>query len=137
VKKLTLTLLTSLFFLSPNVVLGSEDLFLVCVYHSSIDDKGVNSQTSGSDTLQISYLEGTDEKNVTIKKSGLGALFTGTQSKTEIRAETFYLIQGKPYRQRLVINRYSGTFQLSFEVGPKFSGLIHYGECEKMKDKLF
>ena len=137
--KTVLTLLTCLFILSPYVVLGSEDVVLVCEYNHTVDEKGVSTPTSGGDTFQISYLmPGTDHPAVSVKISNLGALFIGIQSKSEIEAETHYSIQkNTEVRQKLLIDRYSGRFSLSFDIGPPFSGgLVHFGRCESKK-KLF
>ena len=48
--------------------MGSEDVFLVCEHHTTVDDKGGSPSTTGSDTFKNLYLNGTDEKNITIKK---------------------------------------------------------------------
>ncbi len=122
-----LALTTLLFSIATPVLANSENIVLVCNYQSTIDEDG-SSSTSGSSTFTITFLNDLD---IIVKKSGLGALLRGKQSKDEFNATVTFEIQGHKYNKGVNINRYSG------ELLETHNDLVHFGKCIRKKKKLF
>ncbi len=111
-------------------------IHLICKYshtYDGHDDK--TTPTSGEDLFTVTYL---DSGEATIKKEGLGAPFKGVVSDEEIYGHTEYKIQNLTIQQTLLINRYLGKIEITFNtIGSKNSGLIHFGSCQLIKDRKF
>jgi hypothetical protein len=107
---------------------------LVCRYSYTIDAKGVQSGTTGESHLTVKYSR---DGQATIKKQDLGAEFRGTITDEQIVGETSYKIQETTYHQELRINRYTGAFEITFGVLGKETGLVHYGKCIPVTERLF
>ena len=113
-------------------IASDNTIRLICAYDYTIDQNAERSPTSGESLFTINY---TNQGSATIKKQDLGALFYGTVTEEQIYGKTRYKIQDKLFIQALTINRYTGSFELTF--GTKDSGLIHFGKCKQANDKLF
>ena len=116
------------------VLASPESIILVCNYKYSIDESGKSTPTSGSSTYTITFHNDSD---IVVKKSGLGALLKGKQSKEELKAIAFYEIQGIKRRESISINRYSGKLEEFVGSRDLSKGLVFYGQCIGKKDKLF
>src|SRR5690554_6680634 len=90
-----------------------ESIRLICTYSYTINDKGEVSGTSGEDLFTIIPLE---SGLAIIRKQRLGTPFIGTVSKEEIAGEATYDMSNVKISESLVINRFTGEFQLSFGV---------------------
>ncbi len=119
--------------LLASIQANAETLRLICPYTYSIDAQAKQTPTSGDAFFTIDY----DTKGVaSIRKEGLGAIFTGTVSEDEIRGEAKYEIGELRITETLFINRYTGAMTLSHSA-PDGRGLIFYGKCRTAKDRLF
>lgn len=107
---------------------------LICQYSHTIEADGKSSGTSGEDLVTVNY---SDTGEAIIKKQGLGARFIGTITDEEIKGKTAYKISGTTIQQTIVINRYTGAFEITFEIVGSERGLIHYGTCEPVAKKKF
>jgi hypothetical protein len=107
---------------------------LICKYSHTIDDQGKSSGTSGEDLITVKY---SSNGKAVIKKQDLGAEFTGTVNEEQISGETRYKMQDSVFHQTLLINRYTGTFEITFGIEGKNGGLIHYGKCKPATEILF
>jgi len=107
---------------------------LVCKYSHTIDADGASSETSGEDLVTINYL---DNGQAIIKKQGLGAEFIGKISEEEIKGDTEYEISNLKVQQSILVNRYTGSFEITFRTVGSKGGLIHYGTCEAVSKKKF
>lgn len=134
--KKTLSLLIFTAVLIAPLALRAEEntIRLICKYSHTIDDQGQSSGTSGEDLITVVYSK---NGSAVIKKQDLGAEFTGIVNEEEIQGETRYKIQDSIFYQALLINRYTGAFQITFGVEENKGGLIHYGKCKQATDKLF
>ena len=111
-----------------------QTIRLICKYSQTIDGtNGKSSGTSGEELVTVAY---SDDGTAAIKKEGVGALFIGTISDEKIYGETEYEISGSKFQQTIMINRYTGAFEITFITGSG-GGLIHYGTCEKTVKKKF
>ena len=104
---------------------------LSCKYSHTIDEKG-DKDTSGEDLITVIY---TDDGEAVIKKEGLGALFEGTITDDEIKGTTEYKIQKVECEETIVINRYTGSFNINMKIGD--SGMVHFGTCEAVTEQKF
>jgi hypothetical protein len=131
---LVLTIL--LFSIATPVLASSENIVLVCNFQSAIGHDGKKSQSSGSTTFTITFLNDSD---IIMKQGGLDALFTGKQSEETFYAKrTNFEIQGKKYHTTININRYSGKLTIHVGLGPLYpNGIVFYGECIIKANKLF
>ena len=133
--KLLTLLIFAAFLGAPFIASADENTIrLICKYSHTIDDQGKSSDTSGEDLITVKY--SSDGKAI-IKKQDLGAEFTGTVNEEQISGETRYKIQDSIFHQTLLINRYTGAFEITFGVEGKKAGLIHYGNCKPALKKLF
>ena len=107
---------------------------LICKYSHTINTEGKSSGTSGEDLITVNY---SDNGDAIIKKQGLGAEFTGTITDEEVYGKTEYKISGSTIQQTLMINRYTGAFEITFEIIGSKGGLIHYGICELVTKQKF
>ena len=107
---------------------------LICKYSHTIEADGSSSGTSGEDLVTVSY---SDNGAAIIRKQGLGAEFKGTISDEEIQGKTEYKISGSTIQQTIVINRYTGAFEITFKIIGSEGGLIHCGTCEPVAKKKF
>ena len=107
---------------------------LICKYSHTIEADGSISRTSGEDLVTVNY---SDSGAAIIKKQGLGAEFKGTISNEEIEGKTEYEISGSIIQQTIVINRYTGAFEITFKIIGSEGGLIHCGTCEPVAKKKF
>jgi len=107
---------------------------LICKYSHTIEADGTSSRTTGEDLVTVNY---SDNGVAIIKKQGLGAEFIGTISDEKIQGETEYEISGSKIQQTIVINRYTGTFEITFHIIGAKGGLIHCGICEPVAKKKF
>jgi hypothetical protein len=112
---------------------------LVCTFSHSVDSKG-SSPTSGKKLLTVTYLK--DGKAV-IKKEGVEALFTGHVSEDTISGATEYQMPSgegaEPLniRERISVSRFTGEFQMTFELVGRADSLIHFGTCKPVAAPLF
>lgn len=127
-----IALLLSLALLVPEIA-GADTLKLICAYSQTADDKGI-SPTSGEDLFTVEH---SGVGKALIKKEGLGAVFEGAISETEIQGDARYEILGMTFVQRLVINRFTGSMTLTFSAEGKRGGVVHFGRCRKAEEKLF
>jgi hypothetical protein len=106
---------------------------LICTYSYTIDDKGEKSGTTGEELFTVLPLR---DGQVAVRKQGLGAPFLGKMSEEEIIADVNYEVSNVKLAESLIINRFTGEFQLSFGA-PGKSGLIHFGKCRPVTKQLF
>lgn len=111
----------------------SKAIRLICTYSYTINEKGEQSDTSGEELFTVVSLK---NGQVAVRKQGLGVPFLGRMSVEEITGEANYEIKNIKFAESLVINRFTGEFQLSFGVVGK-GGLIHHGNCRAVTKKLF
>lgn len=111
----------------------SKAIRLVCTYSYSIDGKGERGDTSGQELFTVVPLE---SGRAVIRKQGLGVPFIGTISDEAIAGEASYEISNIKFEESLVINRFTGEFQLSFGAVGK-GGLTHFGTCRAVTKQLF
>jgi|LGVF01.1.fsa_nt_gb hypothetical protein len=108
---------------------------LICKHSHTIDaTNGKSSGTTGEDLVTVKYL---DNGDAIIRKEGLGAVFIGTISDEKIYGETEYEISGSKIQQTIMINRYTGAFEITFKITGSDGGLIHCGTCEQVVKKKF
>ena len=107
---------------------------LICKYSYTIDADGKTSETSGESLFTVMY---SDTGEAKIRKQALGAEFTGKISDEEIYGETEYVISPSTIQQTIMINRYTGSFEETFNIIGAKGGLIHCGSCEMAKEKIF
>lgn len=107
---------------------------LICKYSHTIDADGKSSSTSGKDLVTVTY---SNDGKAIIKKQGLGAQFSGTITDEEIKGNTKYKISESTIQQAIVINRYTGIFEITFKIMGSKGGLIHCGSCESVENKKF
>jgi hypothetical protein len=111
----------------------SKPIHLICAYSYTIDEKGEKSDTSGQELFTVLPLK---EGQVAVRKQGLGAPFSGRMTEEEITADVSYAIGGINLSESLIVNRFTGEFQLSFGA-PGKAGLIHFGKCRLATKQLF
>lgn len=122
--------------ISATINAAEEDgkpIRLICTYSYTIDAKGEKSDTTGEELFTVLPLK---DGQVAVRKQGLGAPFLGRMSDEEIAADVSYEISNIKLAESLVINRFTGEFQLSFEAQGK-AGLIHFGSCRPVTKQLF
>jgi hypothetical protein len=107
---------------------------LICKYSHTIEADGRSSRTSGEDLVTVTY---SDNGDAIIIKQGLEAEFNGTISDEEIQGKTEYKISGSTIQQAIVINRYTGAFEITFKIIGSEGGLIHCGTCEPVAKMKF
>lgn len=107
---------------------------LICKYSHTIEVDGRSSGTSGEDLVTVNY---SDNGEAIIRKQGLGAEFSGTISDEQIQGKTEYRISGSTIQQTIVINRYTGAFEITFKIIGSEGGLIHCGTCELVAKRKF
>ena len=107
---------------------------LICKYSNTVDKQGNSRETTGENLVTVTY---SDNGKAIIKKDDLGAEFIGTISEEKIYGETNYQIQNSMFYQTLIINRYTGAFEITFRITGKSDGIVHYGKCEKATNKLY
>ena len=135
----TLFFTLSLILLTPNSTFATSssksELFLECEYRSTLDmGKMKTSETTGTKLIQVTPLK---SGKATIKKEGLGAVFTGTISENEIYGEVNYQIQNSIYFESFRINRYTGLFENAFSLATNRSdGLLHEGVCKEAQKRF-
>jgi hypothetical protein len=116
--------------------LGAENnsvLRLQCTWSSSLDTETMKmSPTAGSKMITVAV--GPD-KSGRLRKEGLGAEFTAAVTDEEIDAKTEYEIGQLRYRERIKINRYTGAIENWVLIGKE--GLVHYGTCKQLPNRLF
>lgn len=112
---------------------SSETIRLRCAYSYSIHSDGSRGGTSGEDLFTVKY---TNDGKAKIRKQGLGAEFSGNISDEEIVGDAIYQVANVRMIESLVINRFTGAFQISFVAVGK-SGLIHFGTCRPVTKPLF
>lgn len=139
VKNATTLFFRHFFILALNsgfLVAAEEDIDsirLICSYDYTINNKGERGGTSGEELFTVMPLE---RGLAIIRKQGLGAPFIGNISEEEIAGESTYDMSNVKVSEALVINRFTGEFQLSFKVVGK-GGLIHFGSCRAASERLF
>jgi len=133
IKPSIITVIFTLFFVLE-VHAEQNTIRLICNYSYTIDAEGKSSKTSGEDLITVKY---SDNGEAIIKKQGLGAVFIGTVSDEEIYGKTEYEISGFAIQQTLMINRYTGAFEITFKKVGSEGGLIHCGICELVTKKKF
>lgn len=106
---------------------------LICTYSYTIDEKGEKGGTSGENLFTVVPLK---DGQVAVRKQGLGVPFLGKMSKEEITADVSYEVSNIKLAESLVINRFTGEFQVSFGT-PGKPGLIHFGSCRPATKQLF
>jgi len=131
-KKLALVLV-ALTLLIASPVMG-ETIRLICKYSHTIDAQGKSSKTSEEDLITIKY---SDNGQASIKKQDLEAEYTGKISVEEIHGKTSYKIGQSVFNETLTINRYTGAIERTFGFVGKSDGLVHFGKCIPVKEKLF
>jgi hypothetical protein len=112
---------------------NDKTIRLICTYSYTIDEKGEKSGTSGEELFTVLPLR---DGQVAVRKQGLGAPFSGKMSEEEIVADVNYEISNVKFAESLIINRFTGEFQLSFGA-PGKPGLIHFGKCRPVTKQLF
>ncbi|WP_441255915.1 hypothetical protein [Tardiphaga sp. 285_C5_N1_2] len=108
-------------------------LRLQCTWSRSLDTKTMKmSGTSGSTMVTVKV----ETNNVgRLRKEGLGAEFTAVITDEKINGKTEYDIGGMHYRERIKINRFTGAIESWFLIGKE--GLVHYGTCAQLSNRLF
>lgn len=112
---------------------ASKEFRLICTYSYTINDKGEKSDTTGEDLFTVLPSKA---EQVAVRKQGLSSPFVGTISEEEIVAKANYEIQNIKFAESLVINRFTGKFQISFGMVGK-GGLIHFGTCRTATKQIF
>ena len=111
---------------------------LVCNYTHTIDYHLQISGTTGEDLITVVYSK---NGSAAIKKQDSGGEFSGVVNDEEIYGERSYHMQiskaHETFHETLLINRYTGSFKMTFGAEGKEGGLIHYGKCKQATDKLF
>ena len=134
-KKTLSAIIIVIIFAAPfEVCFADNSIRLICKYTHSIDEKGQPSGTSGEDLITIHY---TDTGRATIQKQDLGAKFYGTINEENIYGETQYKLRDSIVHQTIEINRYTGAFQITFNIDGKKGSLAQYGKCVPARKKLF
>jgi hypothetical protein len=135
IKKFTIiAIFLSLFFVIESYA-DQNTLRLICKYSHTVDADGKSTPSSGEDLITVNY---SDNGEAIIIKQGLGAEFKGTISDEKIYGKTEYKMSELKIQQTILINRYTGACEITFEVvGSSQSGLIHYGTCEPVSKKKF
>lgn len=113
---------------------GENTIRLICKYSHTIKADGRSSGTSGEDLVTVNY---SDNGEAIIRKQGLGAEFNGTISDEVIQGKTEYKMSESTIQQTIVINRYTGAFEITFKIIGSEGGLIHCGICESVAKKKF
>lgn len=113
---------------------GENTIRLICKYSHTIKADGRSSGTSGEDLVTVNY---SDNGEAIIRKQGLGAEFNGTISDEVIQGKTEYKMSESTIQQTIVINRYTGAFEITFKIIGSEGGLIHCGTCESVAKKKF
>ena len=111
---------------------SEKTMRLICTFSHSIDQNSESSATSGNSLFTIKY---TNKGSATIKKQDLDAIFYGTVTEEEINGETQYKIQDMLFVQTLNINRFTGSFSLSYGINESF--ILHFGTCKPANEKIF
>jgi hypothetical protein len=112
---------------------SNQTIRLLCAYSYTIDSDGKRSDTSGEDLFTVMYAENGQAK---IRKQGLSSEFSGKISEEKIVGEVTYKVTNIQFTEFLVINRFTGAFQISFGAVGK-GGLIHFGTCRPVTKPLF
>jgi hypothetical protein len=90
------------------------------------------SGTSGSTMITVDV--GQDNSG-RLRKEGLGAEFAAVITDEKIDAKTEYEMANQRYRERIKINRFTGAIESWFLIGKE--GLVHYGTCKQLPNRLF
>jgi hypothetical protein len=131
-KKILVILFILSVFTPAQSAASEKTMRLICTYSHTIDQNSESRATSGDSLFTIKY---TNKGSATIKKQDLGAIFYGAVTEEEINGETQFKIQDNLIVQTLNINRFTGSFSLSY--GTKEGGIVHLGTCKPANEKLF
>ena len=107
---------------------------LICRYTHSVNDKAEFSKNTDVELVKVILME---NNSVAIKKQNMGSLFFGFISEEEIKGDVTFKIKDVDFIQELTINRYTGSFELTFRMAKEVIGVVHFGKCETTKEKLF
>lgn len=120
----------------PSYVIAElQTIRLICTYSHTLNLEKNETKVTGGEYLVTVHQD--KDGTAVIKKDDLDAEFIGEVTEEYITGKADYKIQDINVKQSLSINRYTGFFEVSFELPNKSGGLIHYGNCNIAKEKLF